>query len=202
MVTPKLPYTEAAIHIYRGGPMHEMAEHMALPFTFDDLMVPERVRDELRRAVSGIVGRRPAPQRESPGVRAIRGARLRFLFRGPPRTGKTMAAQVLAREIGVDLFRVNLSQVVNKYIGETEKCVGRLLDAAEESGAVLLFGEADALFGRRPKVKDAHDRYATIEIGNLLRKMERVCDFDDALLRGLHVILDFPMPDPDSHPAT
>jgi SpoVK/Ycf46/Vps4 family AAA+-type ATPase len=116
-----------------------------------------------------------------------------------------MAAQALAWELGVDLFRVDLAQVVSKYVGETEKALDRLFDAAEKAGAMLLFDEADALFGRRSAVKDSHDRYANIEIGNLLRKMDRydgvialatnrVCDLDEAFLRGLHVVLDFPGP--------
>ena len=113
-----------------------------------------------------------------------------------------MAAQALARELGVRLFRVDLSQVVSKYVGETEKALDRLFDAAEKSGAMLLFDEADALFGHRSAVKDSHDRYANIEIGNLLRRMDRyegvialatnrVRYLDAAFLRRLHVILDF-----------
>jgi SpoVK/Ycf46/Vps4 family AAA+-type ATPase len=182
--------------------MHEMARPMALPFTLDDLKVAERVRDELRRTVSAVVGRGSAAAEEELATGAIPATRLRLLFRGPAGTGKTMAAQALARELGVDLFRVDLAQVVSQYVGETEKALGQLLDAAEKSGAMLLFDEAGALFGRRSAVKDAHDRYANIEIGNLLRKMgrydgvialatNRVCDLDAAFLRGLHVILDF-----------
>jgi SpoVK/Ycf46/Vps4 family AAA+-type ATPase len=184
--------------------MHEMARPMALPFTLDDLKVAERVRDELRRAVSAVVGRRSAPQ-EDLAAGTVRANRLRLLFRGSPGTGKTMAAQALARELGVQLFRVDLSQVVSKYVGETEKALDRLFDAAAKSGAMLLLDEADALFGHRSAVKDAHDRYANIEIGNLLRMMDRyegvialatnrVGDLDAALLRGLHVVLDFPGP--------
>ena len=167
--------------------MHEMARPMALPFTLDDLKVAERVRDELRRTVSAVVGgRRSAAEEEELAAGAIPATRLRLLFRGPAGTGKTMAAQALARELGVDLFRVDLAQAVSQYVGETEKALGQLLDA----------------FGKRSEVKDAHDRYANIETGNLLRKMgrydgvialatNRACDLDTALLRGLHVILDF-----------
>src|SRR5204863_9938553 len=87
--------------------------------------------------------------------------------------GKTMAAEVLARELKLDLFRIDLSQVINKYIGETEKNLRRVFDAAEGGGAILLFDEADALFGKRSEVKDSHDRYANIEVSYLLQRMEQ-----------------------------
>jgi SpoVK/Ycf46/Vps4 family AAA+-type ATPase len=127
------------------------------------------------------------------------------LFTGEPGTGKTMAAQVLARELGLDLFRVDLSQVMSKYIGETEKNLAQLFDDARASGAILFFDEADALFGKRTEVKDAHDRYANLEIGYLLQRMEehvgttvlatnRVGDLDEAFIRRFYFILDFPMP--------
>jgi SpoVK/Ycf46/Vps4 family AAA+-type ATPase len=207
-----LPWTEAALRMRPGDPMHEMARPMALPFTLDDLKVAERVRDELRRAVAAVVERGSTPHEKEPATGVLPANRLRLLFRGSPGTGKTMAAQALARELGVRLFRVDLSQVVSKYVGETEKALGRLFDAAEKAGAMLLFDEADALFGHRSEVKDSHDRYANIELDNLLRKMDRydgvialvtnrVCDLDAAFLRGLHVILDFPEPGPDPRSA-
>ena len=96
----------------------------------------------------------------------------RALFAGASGTGKTMAAEVLARELGLDLYRIDLRRVVSKYIGETEKNLRRLFDAAEASGAILLFDEADALFGKRSEVKDSHDRYANIEVSYLLQRME------------------------------
>jgi SpoVK/Ycf46/Vps4 family AAA+-type ATPase len=116
-----------------------------------------------------------------------------------------MAAQVLARELGLDLYRVDLSRVMSKYIGETEKHLARLFDEAHASGAVLFFDEADALFGKRGEVKDALDRYANVEVGYLLQRMEehdgvtvlatnRMRDMDEAFLRRFHVIVDFPMP--------
>src|SRR5204863_8762308 len=94
------------------------------------------------------------------------------LFVGASGTGKTMAAEVIARELRLDLFRIDLSQVVNKYIGETEKNLRRVFDAAEQGGAVLLFDEADALLGKRSEVKDSHDRHANIEVSYLLQRME------------------------------
>ncbi len=94
------------------------------------------------------------------------------LFAGESGTGKTLAAEVLARELALDLYRIDLSAVVSKYIGETEKNLKQVFDAAEEGGVLLLFDEADALFGKRGEVKDSHDRYANIEVGYLLQRME------------------------------
>ena len=94
------------------------------------------------------------------------------LFAGESGTGKTLAAEVLANELGLDLYRIDLAAIVSKYIGETEKNLRRVFDAAEASGAVLLFDEADALFGKRGEVKDAHDRYANLEVAYLLQRME------------------------------
>jgi SpoVK/Ycf46/Vps4 family AAA+-type ATPase len=134
------------------------------------------------------------------------GSRAEMLFSGQPGTGKTMAAQVLARELALDLYRVDLSRVVNKYIGETEKNLARLFDEAQAAGAILFFDEADALFGKRSEVKDAHDRYANLEVGYLLQRMEeyegvtilasnRARDMDEAFTRRFHFLIDFPMPD-------
>ena len=128
------------------------------------------------------------------------------LFAGSPGTGKTMAAEILAAKLDLPMYRIDLSQVVNKYIGETEKNLKRLFDAADISDTLLFFDEADALFGRRTEVKDAHDRYANLEISYLLERMERFKglailatnrkqDLDEAFLRRLRYIVDFPLPD-------
>ena len=132
---------------------------------------------------------------------------LTALFAGPPGTGKTMAAEVLAQELALPLYRIDLSQVVNKYIGETEKNLRRLFDAADSADVILFFDEADALFGKRTEVKDAHDRYANLEISYLLERMERFKglailatnrkkDLDEAFLRRLRFVLEFPLPGP------
>ena len=120
-------------------------------------------------------------------------------------TGKTLAAEVLANELRLDLYRIDLSAVVSKYIGETEKNLRRVFDAAEEGGAVLLFDEADALFGKRSEVKDSHDRYANIEVSYLLQRMEEYrglailttnlkSALDKAFLRRLRFVVQFPVP--------
>ncbi len=134
----------------------------------------------------------------SPGVSA--------LFAGPPGTGKTLAAQVIAEELGMDLYKIDLSSVVSKYIGETEKNLERIFSQARNSNTVLFFDEADAIFGKRSEVKDAHDRYANIEVGYLLQRMESYegvvilatnlrSNLDDAFIRRLQFIIDFPFPD-------
>jgi SpoVK/Ycf46/Vps4 family AAA+-type ATPase len=130
------------------------------------------------------------------------------LFAGPSGTGKTMAASVLARSLHLDLYRVDLAQTVSKYIGETEKNLDRVFRAAEAADAVLFFDEADALFGKRSEVKDAHDRYANLEVGYLLQKMEEYDGLailatnlrqhiDEAFTRRLRCIVEFPFPDQD-----
>src|SRR5205085_5367912 len=104
--------------------------------------------------------------------RGTSGLGVSVLFTGPSGTGKTLAAEVLANHLRLDLYHVDLSQVVSKYIGETEKNLRRVFEAPEEGGAILLFDEADALFGKRSEVKDSHDRYANIEVSYLLQRME------------------------------
>ncbi|QHQ36677.1 ATP-binding protein [Algicella marina] len=135
-----------------------------------------------------------------------RGLGAAALFAGPSGTGKTLAAEVLAGELQLDLYRIDLSQIVSKYIGETEKNLARIFTAAEHSGAILLFDEADALFGKRSEVKDSHDRYANVEVSYLLQRMEAYSGLailttnqkgavDTAFLRRLRYVLTFPFPD-------
>ena len=135
-----------------------------------------------------------------------RGLGIAALFEGASGTGKTMAGEVIAGALGLDLYRVDLSQVVSKYIGETEKNLRRIFDAAEGGGAVLLFDEADAIFGRRSEVRDSHDRYANIEVSYLLQRMDThrgvavlTTNFKDAIdtafIRRLRFVVQFPFPD-------
>ena len=139
-------------------------------------------------------------------AKGARGLGISALFAGESGTGKTMAAEVLANELHLDLYRIDLAAVVSKYIGETEKNLKRVFDAAEDSGAILLFDEADALFGKRSEVKDSHDRYANIEVSYLLQRMEAYRGLailttnlknalDTAFLRRLRFVVQFPFPD-------
>src|SRR5205085_1824285 len=143
------------------------------------------------------------------GEKLGRGRGISVLFAGASGTGKTMAAEVIARHLALDLYRIDLSGVINKYVGETEKNLRRVFDAAERSGAILFFDEADALFGTRTEVRDSHDRYANIEVNYLLQRMEdysglailatnRKQALDQAFLRRLRFVVDFPFPDVDN----
>lgn len=137
------------------------------------------------------------------------GKGLNVLFSGHPGTGKTMAAEVIAGELHLDLYKIDLSQVVNKYIGETEKSLNRIFSEAQASSSILFFDEADALFGKRTEVKDSHDRYANIEVSYLLQKMEEYDgiailatnlrqNMDEAFLRRMQFIVELPFPDEES----
>lgn len=143
------------------------------------------------------------------GAQYSGGLGLSTLFSGPSGTGKTMAAGVLARELGRDLYQIDLATVVSKYIGETEKHLRKIFDAAERSGAILLFDEADALFGKRSQVRDSHDRYANLEVSYLLQRMESYRGIailttnmqnalDPAFQRRLRFVVQFPFPDAQS----
>jgi SpoVK/Ycf46/Vps4 family AAA+-type ATPase len=134
------------------------------------------------------------------------GKGLNALFAGPSGTGKTMAAEVIAHDLGLDLFKIDLSTVMSKYVGETEKNLERIFTAARNSNAILFFDEADALFGKRSEVRDAHDRYANVEISYLLQRMEAYDglvvltsnlskNMDEAFVRRMHFTVEFPYPD-------
>ncbi len=143
------------------------------------------------------------------GEKLVQSKGLNILFAGPSGTGKTMAAEILAGELGLDLYRIDLATVVSKYIGETEKNLNRIFREAEYSNAVLFFDEADAIFGKRSEVRDSHDRYANIEISYLLQKMEAYDgiailatnlrkNLDEAFLRRMHFTVEFPMPEEEN----
>jgi len=184
----------------------ELARRLPTAYGWDDLVVPERQR-ELLRSVSARLRHRDRVLSDWGYERTLGGTPgLKVLFAGESGTGKTMAAQVLGADLGLELFRVDLATVVSKYIGETEKNLSRIFAAAEGSNAMLFFDEADALFGKRSEVSDAHDRYANIEVAYLLQEMEvypgaviLATNFrrnvDDAFIRRLDVVVDFPFPD-------
>jgi SpoVK/Ycf46/Vps4 family AAA+-type ATPase len=140
------------------------------------------------------------------GARLSLGKGVNALFAGPSGTGKTMASEIIARELGLDLYKIDLSGVVSKYIGETERNLDRVFAAAEDANSILFFDEADALFGKRSEVRDSHDRYANIEISYLLQKMEEYeglailatnlrANLDEAFIRRLAFTIHFPFPD-------
>lgn len=176
--------------------------------TWPDLILPAEALDTLHALAAQVRHRGRVHEDWGMGPRGSRGLGIAALFAGPSGTGKTLAAEVLAAELELDLYRVDLSAVVSKYIGETEKNLRRIFDAAEGSGAVLLFDEADALFGKRSEVRDSHDRYANIEVSYLLQRMESYGGLailttnqkkalDGAFLRRLRFVVDFPFPEAD-----
>ncbi|MDR3692466.1 MAG: AAA family ATPase [Fimbriimonas sp.] len=187
--------------------LDELAQRIEPVASWDDLVLPDEQRTVLRELVAQVRKRAIVHHDWGFGDRIARGLGIAALFHGASGTGKTLSAEVLAHELGLDLFRIDLSSVVSKYIGETEKNLKKLFDAAERCGAVLLFDEADALFGKRTEVKDSHDRYANIEVGYLLQRMESYRgiailttnmkeSFDPAFLRRLRFIVSFPFPGP------
>jgi hypothetical protein len=183
-----------------------LAQRIEAVAGWDDLVLPDGQIQTLRAIASHVRQRHRVYDHWGFGTKGARGLGISSLFAGPSGTGKTMAAEVLARELGLDLYRIDLATVVSKYIGETEKNLKRLFDAAEAGGAILLFDEADALFGKRSDVKDSHDRYANIEVSYLLQRMEAYrglailttnlkTALDQAFLRRIRFIVHFPFPD-------
>jgi vesicle-fusing ATPase len=187
-------------------PLEGLAERIEPAATWDDLVLPSGHRELLRQIVSHVRHRTQVYERWEFGSPTTRGFGVTALFAGESGTGKTLAAEVIAGELKLDLYRIDLSATVSKYIGETEKNLRRLFDAAEASGAVLLFDEADALFGKRGEVKDAHDRYANLEVAYLLQRMESYrglailttnlrSNVDRGFVRRLRFVVQFPFPE-------
>ena len=178
-VLSELPWTDAPSALLwdacRGQArtqLADLAQRIEPVATWDDLVLPEQQRQVLHDIAQQVRERTHGLRTLGVRARGARGLGITALFAGPSGTGKTMAAEVLANELRLDLYCIDLSSVVSKYIGETEKNLRRVFDAAEEGGAILLFDEADALFGKRTEVKDSHDRYANIEVSYLLQRME------------------------------
>jgi hypothetical protein len=185
--------------------LEALAQRIEPTATWDDLVLAEPQLDTLRQIAMHVRQRLEVHDRWGFARKSSRGLGISALFAGESGTGKTMAAEVLARELDMDVYRIDLSAVVSKYIGETEKNLKQVFDAAEESGSVLLFDEADALFGKRSEVKDSHDRYANIEVSYLLQRMEvyrglailttnQKAALDHAFRRRLRFIVEFPFP--------
>jgi len=186
--------------------LEDLAQRIVPCATWDDLILPEMQKQMLRQLAAQVRHRLQVYETWGFAARGRRGLGVSALFTGASGTGKTMAAEVLGRELRLDLYRIDLSSVVSKYIGETEKNLKKVFDAAEEGGALLLFDEADALFGKRSEVRDSHDRYANIEVGYLLQRMEAYqglailttnlrSALDPSFQRRLRFTINFPFPD-------
>lgn len=192
--------------------LEDLAQRMVPAAGWDDLVLPEVQTRMLRQLASQVRHRMTVYEQWGFSALGRRGLGVSALFAGESGTGKTLAAEVLAHELDLDLYRIDLSAVVSKYIGETEKNLRQVFDAAEEGGVLLLFDEADALFGKRGEVKDSHDRYANIEVGYLLQRMEAYqglailttnlkSSLDRSFQRRLRFTVNFPFPDAEQRKA-
>jgi SpoVK/Ycf46/Vps4 family AAA+-type ATPase len=195
----------AAARGQTGHLLATLARRMEPAYAWDDLVLPADATAQLHELCQRVTLRQRVWQDWGFARKFAHGRGTTALFTGPSGTGKTMAAEVISRELGLDLFTIDLSAVISKYIGETEKNLERIFAAAGDADAILMFDEADALFGKRSEVRDSHDRYANIEISYLLQRMEQYDGvailatnlrqhLDEAFTRRLQFIIDFPFP--------
>ena len=196
----------AAARAHSNPRLSILAQKIETRYGWQDIILPEDQRAMLREIVTTVRKRPQVLETWGLGRKLVASQGVTVLFAGPPGTGKTMAAEVIASELGLDLYKIDLSTVVSKYIGETEKNLERIFSEATSSNAILFFDEADALFGKRSEVRDSHDRYANIEISYLLQRMEAYdgvtilatnlrANLDEAFTRRLQFSVDFPFPD-------
>jgi hypothetical protein len=190
---------------YSSPRLHATARKVTPRYGWNDLVLPEAQLEILRELVANVQLRTTVLNKWGLGKKLVSSSGVSVLFAGPPGTGKTMAAELIAGELGLDLYKIDLSAVVSKYIGETEKNLESIFSEAATANVVLLFDEADALFGKRSEVKDAHDRYANLETSYLLQRMESYegvailatnfrANLDEAFARRLQFAVDFPFP--------
>jgi SpoVK/Ycf46/Vps4 family AAA+-type ATPase len=195
----------AACRAHSNQKLATLARKIQPKYRWPDIVLPADRLQQLREICNHVKYRALVYQEWGFDHKLSLGKGLNALFAGPSGTGKTMSAEIMAGELGLDLYKIDLSMVVSKYIGETEKNLARIFEEAETSNAILFFDEADALFGRRSEVRDSHDRYANIEIGYLLQKMEEYQgvvilatnfrkNMDDAFVRRMHFTVEFPFP--------
>jgi AAA+ superfamily predicted ATPase len=186
--------------------LEKKATRIQPKYTWDEMILPVEQKDQLRQACNQMKYRSLVYGQWGFEQKLAYGKGLSMLFAGPPGTGKTMAAQVVAKELQLELYKIDLSQVISKYIGETEKNLHEIFHEARLSSAILFFDETDALFGKRSEVKDSHDKYANIETAYLLQKMEEyegisvmatnlLNNIDEAFIRRINYIIKFPFPD-------
>ena len=196
----------AACRAQSSGRLDTLAHKINATYAWNDIVLPLDQVTMLREICVQVRHRRTVLESWGFDKHLAMGKGVNVLFAGQSGTGKTMAAEIIAADLGLELYKVDLSTMVSKYIGETEKNLDKVFTAAREANAILFFDEADALFGKRSEVKDAHDRYANIEVGYLLQKMEEYDgivilatnlrkNLDDAFIRRLHVAIDFPFPE-------
>jgi AAA+ superfamily predicted ATPase len=203
---PSLDDLFAAARAQTGHDLAALAHKVEPRYTWGDIVLPEDALAQLREICQRVAHRQRVLGEWGFDRKLSMGKGANALFAGPSGTGKTMAAEIIANTLGLDLYKIDLSGVVSKYIGETEKNLDRIFTAAENANAILFFDEADALFGKRSEVRDSHDRYANIEISYLLQKIEQYTgvailasnlrqNLDEAFVRRLSFTIHFPFPD-------
>lgn len=196
----------AAARVHSNPNLDLLARKLLARYDWVDLVLPELQRQNLQELIKKIEKRRLVLDEWGVGKRLVPSMGISALFAGEPGTGKTMAAEVVAHQLQMDIYKIDLSSMVSKFIGETEKNLERVFREAENSNAILFFDEADAIFGKRSEVKDAHDRYANIEVSYLLQRMEAYdgvtilatnlrANLDAAFTRRFASIIDFPFPE-------
>lgn len=204
------PLTEQDLFIaarsHSSPKLTNLARKIEPRYEWADIILPKDQLTILREIISTVQSRPLVLEEWGVGKKLVASAGITLLFAGPPGTGKTMAAEIIARELGLDVYKIDLSTLVSKYIGETEKNLEKIFSEAQNSSAILFFDEADAIFGKRSEVKDAHDRYANIEVSYLLQRMEAYdgvtilatnlrANLDEAFTRRLQFAVDFPFPE-------
>ncbi|WP_372631667.1 ATP-binding protein [Cohnella sp.] len=203
---PERDEIEAACRGQFRHRLAQLADRIAPARSWEDLVLADEPYSLIREACDRFLHRETVYERWGFGRKLPYGKGLSLLFAGPPGTGKTMAAEIIAGELGLELYRIDLSRIVSKYIGETEQRLSELFAEAENSGAILFFDEGDALFGKRTEVKDAHDKYANLEAAYLLQRIEAydgvsilatnlLQNMDEALIRRMSFVVKFPFPD-------
>ena len=196
----------AAARASSSSKLSSLAHKIPARYSWEDIVLPADQISLLQEIVATVRGRSKVLEDWGVGQKLASSRGVSILFAGPPGTGKTMSAQIIAAELGLDLYKIDLSTIVSKYIGETEKNLERIFTEAESSNAILFFDEADALFGKRSEVRDSHDRYANVEISYLLQRMEAYdgvtilatnlrANLDEAFTRRLQFAVDFPFPE-------
>ena len=197
-----------AARTHSNSHLASLARKIVPRYGWEDIVLPSDQLTILREIIATVHGRSLVLDKWGVGQKLTASDGVTVLFAGPPGTGKTMAAEIIAAELGLDLYKIDLSTIVSKYIGETEKNLERIFNEATSSNAILFFDEADALFGKRSEVRDSHDRYANIEVSYLLQRMEAYdgvtilatnlrANLDEAFTRRLQFAVDFPFPEED-----
>jgi AAA+ superfamily predicted ATPase len=202
-----MPDVYEACRLRSNQKLASLSRKIVPGYRWDDIVLPSNRLHQLRDICNYVKYREQVFGQWGFGRKGSYGNGVSALFAGPSGTGKTMAAEIIAGELALDLYKIDLSTVVSKFIGETEKNLSRIFAEAETSNAILFFDEADALFGKRSEVKDSHDRYANIEVGYLLQRIEEYDgivilatnyrkNIDEAFVRRLQIVIEFPFPNP------